>query len=428
MLSKEHNQMLVQTGPGTPMGQLFRRFWLPVLLSEELPASDCAPVRFRILNEELVGFRDSNGRIGIVEAYCPHRGASLFFGRNEEAGLRCVYHGWKFDVEGRCLEIPNAPEGESYRDKVKLDSYPAVDKGGFIWAYMGPQELMPPLPRFDFMDLPETHRGTWKIISDCNYFQSLEGAIDTTHGSFLHSTLDPNRNPRVRIGLSNADNLSATTVPRYVHVEDTDYGVMSIAERPRASGDRTVTVNHFVLPTMVPGGGGPGRPTLRYLRTRVPIDDETSCVFRIWWDPERPLTAEYRNELNSGDFLVPEMVPGSFRPKASKENNYLIDRVSQKNFTYTGISSFPLQDVAVIEDQRGRVDRSREHLVSADAMIIKVRDRLLQAARDLMEGTEPSLPSRPELFWPAAPQTVLKADEPLEPAVEKLREAAGAAS
>src|SRR4051794_22024854 len=123
MLSKEHNQMLVQTGPGTPMGELFRRFWLPVLLSEELPAPDCTPVRFRILSEDVVGFKDSNGRVGIVEAYCPHRGASLFFGRNEEAGLRCVYHGWKFDVEGRCLEIPNAAEGESYRDKVKLDSY-----------------------------------------------------------------------------------------------------------------------------------------------------------------------------------------------------------------------------------------------------------------------------------------------------------------
>jgi phthalate 4,5-dioxygenase len=426
MLTKEHNEMLVRTGPGTPMGELFRRFWLPVLLSEELPAPDCAPVRFRILSEDLVAFRDSSNRVGILDAYCPHRGASLFFARNEQAGLRCVYHGWKFDVEGHCLEIPNAPEGEAYKDKVSIDSYPTVDQGGFIWAYMGPRESLPPLPRFDFMDLPESHRGTWKIISDCNYFQSLEGAIDTSHASFLHSTLDPNRNPRVRIGLSSADNLSANTVPKYVHVEDTEYGVMAIAERPKANGERSVTVSHLVLPTFVPGGGGPGRPNLRYLRTRVPIDDETSCVFRIWWDAERPLTAEYRNELNSGDFLVPEMVPGTFRPRASRDNNYLIDRVSQKNFTYTGISSFPLQDVAVIEDQRGSVmDRSREHLVSADAMIIKVRDRLLKAARDLLEGTEPSLPQRPDLFWPQAPQTLLQAGEPLEPAVEKLREAAG---
>jgi phthalate 4,5-dioxygenase len=426
MLTKEHNEMLVRTGPGTPMGELFRRFWLPVLLSEELPAPDCTPVRLRILSEDLVAFRDSANRVGLLEAYCPHRGASLFFGRNEENGLRCVYHGWKFDVEGRCLDVPNAWEGGTFKDKVQTVAYPAVDKGGFIWAYMGPVEQMPPLPDFGFMELPESHRGTWKIISDCNYFQSLEGAIDTSHGSFLHSTLDPNRNPRVRIGLSTADNLSNGLVPRYVHVEDTEYGVMSIAERPRAGGERTVTVNHMILPAMVPGGGGPSRPNLRYLRTRVPIDDESSCVFRIWWDEQNPITAEYRNELNSGDFLVPEMIPGQFRPKAGKRNNYLIDRVSQKNFTYTGISSFPVQDVAVIEDQRGPImDRSKERLVSADAMIIKVRERLLQAARDLREGSEPSLPHKPHLFWPSSPQTVLNSGEPLEQAVDALRDAAG---
>jgi phthalate 4,5-dioxygenase oxygenase subunit len=426
MLTKEHNEMLVRTGPGTPMGELFRRFWLPVLLSEELPAPDCTPVRLRILSEDLVAFKDSGNRVGIMDAYCPHRGANLFFGRNEEHGLRCVYHGWKFDTDGQCLDVPNAPEGATFKDKVQTTAYPAVDKGGFIWAYMGPREAMPPLPDFGFMDLPESHRGTWKIISDCNYFQSLEGAIDTSHGSFLHSTLDPNRNPRARIGLSTVDSLSTNLVPRYVHVEDTEYGVLAVAERPKANGDRSVTVNHLVLPTFVPGGGGPSRPNLSYLRTRVPIDDESSCVFRIWWDAKNPITAEYRNELNSGDFLVPEMIPGAFRPKAAKENNYLIDRVSQKNFTYTGISSFPVQDVAVIEDQRGPImDRSRERLVSADAMIIKVRDRLLQAARDLLEGTEPSLPHQPHLFWPAAPQTVLGAEDPLQPAVDSLREAAG---
>lgn len=426
MLTKEHNEMLVRTGPGTPMGELFRRFWLPVLLSEELPAPDCTPVPLRILGEELVAFKDSHGRVGIVEAYCPHRGANLFFGRNEQDGLRCVYHGWKFDTEGQCVEIPNAAEGVSFKEKVQIVSYSGVDKGGFIWAYMGPRDVMPPLPQLEFMDLPESHRGTWKIISDCNYFQSLEGALDTTHASFLHSTLDPNRNPRVRIGLSTADTMSANLMPRYVHVEDTDYGVMAVAERPRANGDRSITTSHLVLPTFVPGGGGPSRPNLSYLRARVPIDDETSCVFRIWWDAKNPITAEYRNELNNGDFLVPEMVPGSFRPKASKDNNYLIDRVSQRNFTFTGISSFPLQDVAVIEDQRGPImDRTRERLVSADAMIIKVRDRLLQAARDLMEGTEPLLPHRPELFWPAAPQTVLREGEALEPAVDSLRAAVG---
>ena len=428
MLTKEHNELLCRTGPGTPMGELFRRFWLPVLLSEELPAPDCTPIRFRILSEDLVGFRDSSGRIGVLEAYCPHRGAPLFFGRNEENGLRCVYHGWKFDSDGNCLDVPNAVEGISFKDKVEIVSYPAVDKGGFIWTYMGPRQLQPPLPRFEFMDLPESHRGTWKIVSDCNYFQSLEGAIDSSHGSFLHSTLDPNRNPRVKIGLATADSLTTSFVPRYVHVEDTEYGVLGVTERERADGERAVNISQLVLPTFVPGNGGMGRPNLGYLRTRVPIDDETSCVLRIWWDAKNPMTAEYRNELNSGDFLVPEMAPGTFRPKAAKENNYLIDRVSQKNFTYTGISSFPLQDVAVIEDQRGPMtDRTRERLTSADAMIIRVRDRLLRAARDLMEGTEPSLPHKPELFRAPTKQTYMKAGEPIEPLVASVREAAGVA-
>ncbi|HTE84883.1 MAG TPA: Rieske 2Fe-2S domain-containing protein [Dehalococcoidia bacterium] len=425
MLTKEHNELLTRTGPGTPMGELFRRFWLPVLLSEELPAPDCTPVRFRILSEDLVGFKDSGSRAGILEAYCPHRGAPLFFGRNEENGLRCVYHGWKFDAAGSCVDLPNAIEGDSFKDKVEIISYPAVDTGGFIWAYMGPREVMPPLPQFEFMDLPETHRGTWKIVSDCNYFQSLEGAIDSTHGAFLHSTPDPTRSPRAKIGLNVAENLNPRSIPQYVHVEDTEYGVLGVVERQRANGDTWVRVSQLVLPTFVPGTGGQGRPNLGYLRTRIPIDDATSAVFRIWWDAKNPMTAEYRNELNNGDFLVPEMEPGRFRPKANKDNNYLIDRVAQKNFTFTGISSFPLQDVAVIEDQRGPVmDRTRERLTSADAMIIRVRDRLLRAARDLLEGTEPSLPHKPELFRAAMPQTVVKAGEAVEPVVQRLREAA----
>jgi phenylpropionate dioxygenase-like ring-hydroxylating dioxygenase large terminal subunit len=172
------------------MGELFRRFWLPVMLSEELPAPDCPPVRVRVLGEDLLGFRDSNGNVGMVDAYCPHRGAPLFFGRNEEAGLRCVYHGWKFDVEGRCLEIPNAFEGETYREKVTLLAYPTQDRGGLIWAYMGPRERIPPMPAFGWLDLPPDHYFVQKLILDCNYLQQAEGEMDPTHGAFLHRTLN----------------------------------------------------------------------------------------------------------------------------------------------------------------------------------------------------------------------------------------------
>jgi phenylpropionate dioxygenase-like ring-hydroxylating dioxygenase large terminal subunit len=157
VLTVEENELVTRTDKGTPTGELFRRFWLPVALSEEIPVPDCPPVRVRVLGEDLVAFRDSEGRVGLMEAYCPHRGAPLFFGRNEERGLRCVYHGWKFDIDGTCLEIPNTPEGESFRDKVQIKTYPAVDAGGMIFAYMGPPEKRPPLPGFGFFGLQSTH-------------------------------------------------------------------------------------------------------------------------------------------------------------------------------------------------------------------------------------------------------------------------------
>src|SRR2546422_758891 len=163
MLTQEENELITRTGPGTPMGELFRRFWLPMMLSEEIAGPDCVPVRLRILGEDLIAFRDTMGRVGILDAFCAHRGAPLFFGRNEEAGLRCVYHGWKYDVTGTCLDIPNAPEGAMFKDRVKIRAYPVADKGGFIWAYMGPRAQMPPLPEFEFMGLPASHRKAWKI-------------------------------------------------------------------------------------------------------------------------------------------------------------------------------------------------------------------------------------------------------------------------
>ena len=154
MLTREDNELITQVGPGTPMGELFRRFWLPVMLAEEVPNADGTPVRLHVLNEKLIAFRDSEGRVGIVDSYCPHRGAPLFFGRNEECGIRCVYHGWKFDVDGNCVDLPNSPEGETYKDKVAIKSYPAIEKGGLIWAYMGPKDTQPPMPGFDWLDQP----------------------------------------------------------------------------------------------------------------------------------------------------------------------------------------------------------------------------------------------------------------------------------
>ncbi len=158
MLAKEENELITDTNRGTPMGEVFRRFWLPVALADELPSPDCVPLRVKVMGEDLIAFRDSNGNVGLVDAYCPHRGAPLFFGRNEEAGLRCVYHGWKFDVNGRCVDIPNMPEGDTYRDKIQIKRYPVVEEGDLLWAYMGPATPQPPFPHFHWADMPKSHR------------------------------------------------------------------------------------------------------------------------------------------------------------------------------------------------------------------------------------------------------------------------------
>jgi len=198
MLTREDNELLTRTGPGTPAGELWRRFWLPIMLAKELPERDGPPVRARILSEDLIAFRDTSGAIGLVANNCPHRGASLFFGRNEEEGLRCVYHGWKFDRSGACIDMPNEPAESnpsaelrtSFKNKVHVTAYPVQEAGGFVWAYLGPRSLQPELPRFGFNLVPEEQRLSHKVMVYSNYLQALEGDIDPVHISFLHGPLD----------------------------------------------------------------------------------------------------------------------------------------------------------------------------------------------------------------------------------------------
>ena len=187
MLTKAQNDLVTQTGPGTPMGQLFRSYWTPALLAEELPDNDCPPVRVKLLSERLVAFRDTNGRYGLIDEFCPHRGASLWFGRNEECGLRCPYHGWKFDVAGQCIEVPSEPAESGFSRKIKLKSYPLVERGGVLWTYMGPPEKLPPLPEWEFALVPGEQRFVSKRLQESNWLQAMEGGIDSSHVSFLHS-------------------------------------------------------------------------------------------------------------------------------------------------------------------------------------------------------------------------------------------------
>src|SRR3954464_12960947 len=271
MLSVEDNELLTRAGPGTTMGELFRRFWMPVLLSRELPEPDCPPVRATVLGEERVAFRDTSGRVGLVEARCSHRGADLFFGRNEECGLRCVYHGWKFDADGRCLDMPPEPEESTFKDRIRLGAYPCAERGGVIWAYLGPAERQPALPELEWALLPEDQRFASKRLQECNWLQAMEGGIDSSHISFLHRG-DLSNNPLFKGAAGNKYNLGALS-PVF-EVVDTPGGLLIGARRNAEDDQYYWRITPFVMPcyTGVPPRGD--HPIHGHFW--VPIDDE-SC-------------------------------------------------------------------------------------------------------------------------------------------------------
>ena len=300
MLSADDNERLTRTGPGTPMGELFRRFWVPVLLARELPEPDCPPVRVTVLGEELLAFRDTRDRIGLVEPTCPHRGANLFFGRNEDCGLRCVYHGWKFDVDGRCVEIPTMARDEGMRARVGLKAYPAVERGDVVWAYLGPPEHRPELPDLEFGLVPPDHRFVTKKLQQCNWAQACEGALDTAHFSFLHTPVVVPEVPERHRGnpLAHAVRWMVDDPAPVFHVLDHDAGLLLAASRQADGDDLYWRVTQFLMPnhSLAPGAG-PGDSL--FGQTWVPIDDRSCWVYVYSWNPERPLT-DKENRLHPG--------------------------------------------------------------------------------------------------------------------------------
>lgn len=396
MLTHEENDLLTMTGPDTPMGDLYRRFWLPVMLAEELPTTDCDPVRVHVLGERLVAFKDTSGRVGLLDTRCAHRSANLFWGRNEQDGLRCAYHGWKYDVTGQCVDVPNAPEGAVFKEKIStLAAYPAVERGGFIWAYMGPKEQEPPFPNFEINRVPAAHIHITKVYLRANWMQLMEGELDSSHVGFLHSRVDNGENVLSARGRMQGA-IFADSAPTWTF-KDTDYGIMLGAKRDGTDDKTYWRVNQWLMPSFTMIAARPGTPV--HLQIRVPMGDATSIFYRAIWHPSRPLTDQERHDAERGGVNFPEMIPGTYLPKENMDNDYLIDRAAQRATSFTGIKSIPAQDWAVQEDMGGPiVDRSIEHLVSADAAIISVRKRLIKAARDLREGTEPAEPQAGERY------------------------------
>jgi len=404
VLSRANNERVTRTGPGTPMGVAMRRYWIPAMLSAELPHPDSDPVRLRILGEDLVAFRDTNGRVGLLAQNCPHRGASLFFGRNEEAGLRCVYHGWKFAADGTCVDMPNEPAESDFKHKVRAVAYPTVERAGVLWTFMGAGDP-PPLQTQEWMRVPVENLDVCKHLGEANWLQLLEGGIDTAHSSFLHRSFGRSR------GLDTQGFRARSTAPK-LEVITTEYGYTYAGIRSLPDEDRNyVRVYQFVLPfhQMRAFEGYFGHALISG-HIWVPADDETTWIWSWTYTaggealPPEVIEAEKR----SAGRLASDVIPGSFRFRRNKHNDYLLDRQRQKTVNYTGIDVISAQDQAVQESMGPIYDRGQEHLGTSDVAIIAARKLLLQACDDVERGQEPlgarlaTITARPaEILLPA---------------------------
>ena len=398
MLSAADNELLTRTGPETVMGQYFRRFWQPVALSREIPEPDGAPLRVNIMGEELVAMRNAKGQVGLVDARCPHRGANLYFGRNEDCAIRCVFHGWKFDMEGRPLELPNVPPGTRYFDTIRLKAYPTREYGDVIWAFLRPfgvsDAALPEVPHLEFGALPASHRFVTKKLQECNWAQSIEGALDTSHFSFLHMPapgVPSNENPDAPADEKRLRWIRNDPIPQF-SIREHDVGFVVGGARRADGQDRYWRTAQFALPAhSTTPSTLPGETYFGY--TWVPIDDFNCWIYTYAWNPDRPFMDEEIVKFKEGHGVIAE-VDDKFIPVRNRSNEYLIDRRVQRHSSFTGVRGVAEQD-AMIHDSQGRIaDRTQEHLSASDAAIVRFRRAVLGGAKALSEGIEPQAPFR----------------------------------
>jgi nitrite reductase/ring-hydroxylating ferredoxin subunit len=415
MLSSAENELLTRVGPGTPMGELLRQYWQPFLRTSDLPAWNGRPLRVKLLGERLIAFRDSAGTVGLLAENCAHRGASLFFGRNEEAGLRCVYHGWKFSAEGRCLDMPNEPPESNFRDKVRQTAYPCLERGGVVWTYMGSSAGdPPPLPDLEWNMVPADQCYLALRVQDCNWTQVMEGEIDSSHAGFLHTRLDEERDVRIGLERGGSRGLLYKMRDRHPRFEtlDTDYGVAIAARRAAEEDSYYWRITQFLMPffTLIPPYGND--PVFGG-HAWVPIDDEITLSFGFTYHPTKPLPAAERGFGLGFDgrsveglhpspdvFLAPTSEPyGQFRPKINAGNDYMIDWDAQRTERFSGLPGLWPQDAACQESMGAIYDRSQERLGMSDSGIIRTRRRLMLAARALREqGIAPPGVKTPQAY------------------------------
>jgi phthalate 4,5-dioxygenase len=402
-MRRKDSEDLVRVGPGTAMGELMRQYWIPAAMSSELQR-DGAPMRLMLLGERLIAFRDTAGRVGVMDHRCPHRCASLFLGRNEEGGLRCVYHGWKYDAEGNCVDTPNLAGLSDFKKRIKAKAYKTAERNGLVWVYMGNRKEAPPLPQIEATLLPESEVNIVFAQRECNWLQALEGEIDTSHFGFLHAgAVDPAEVPE--------DSLLRFTVgdraPDY-HVSETECGMMYGAYRPAGPGRTYWRFANLMLPfwTQTPQG-----KFTEHLHNRawVPMDDHHTMFVSLVWRRHPPAVGPDRQgKILPGFQRIFDHLPnttdwyGRWRLKGQFENDWLIDREQQKNGgSYSGITGIHQQDQAITESMGPITDHLFEHFAPSDRMIMATRRRLLKAARAwAKDGTVPPGIDNPEILYP----------------------------
>jgi phthalate 4,5-dioxygenase len=381
-MDKATSELLIRTGPGTPMGNLMRRYWVPVLSSSEIAEPDGPQVRVQILGEKLLAFRDTKGTPGLISEFCSHRGVSLFLGRNEEGGIRCSYHGLKFDVLGQCLEVPSAPHMCS---KMNIQGYPCIERGGLVWAYMGPADKQPEPPEVEWCLVPEANRFITKRWQECNYLQAMEGGIDTAHVSFVHRfevDIDP-----MHSGTKANDYIKADGNVKF-DIEQHDGGLTLYGKRKGEPDSNYWRITQWLFPwyTFIPPFGDHALGG----HVWVPIDDENCWAWSINFHPNKPLSEEELSAMKAGKGIHVKYEAGSFRPLANKDNDYLIDRVAQKERrSYSGVFGFSEQDASLQESMGPIQNHEAERMLPTDKGISMARRMLVDVVKDLQNGIEP---------------------------------------
>lgn len=390
MLKTEDNVLLTSTNAGTPMGELFRRYWIPALNSSELVA-DGEPVRVKLLGEELVAFRDSEGQVGLVDEKCPHRGTSLALGINAGCGLTCIYHGWKFNTKGDCVDLPSEPQDSDFRKGIHLTSYSVKEANGIVWSYLGPLDKMPEFPNFYWMTLPEENIMSERVWQECNYLQAMENDLDYVHAAFLHKAL---QEQKVKEGILSTDlGISPSHVlvknpPVKQQVESTNYGKRCLAVGEKDDQNNAFLEIHYIFPFYSFPPRLEGEDGMWH--AFIPRDDHSLWSWDVQFAHNHPIDKQAQHDRR-GLILNEEL-----RKLRNLSNNYEQDRELMKTGNFSGIRGIANQDHAVTELMGPIVDRSIEHLGTSDMPIIQMRRMLLEQVKRFQEGKRlPSLSDYP---------------------------------